>query len=228
MNLSMCHSPDSSGFDHPCQEQGAPREFRDYDVLVHRMRSFAEPAHAVESRNADARGEVSVRAATHGGFFEFPIDMSSQGSGFFVQPSDPGVALHGKAIHAALDAELATLIKGFERAHFAVKEPCLLGLLDADIDFHRRLCRNHVSPGTTADDAGIHRQAAPQIIQLPERSDLAGEFDDGAMSLAGIESGMCGHSLNAQGVFADSFARCLYSAAWAGWLQDENGSGCPG
>ena len=67
-----------------------------------------------------------------------------------------------------------------------------------------------------------------QIVQLRDGGDLARELEDGAVSFAGIESGVRGNAFHVQDVFADTFARGFDCAARAGWFEHENGGGFSG
>ena len=74
MNFSM--SFDSSGLDQTGQKQCAAWQFGDDDVLVNGVSTVADSAHAVERGDADAGGEVAVRAAADRGFVQLPVDLS--------------------------------------------------------------------------------------------------------------------------------------------------------
>src|SRR6476646_5793336 len=97
-------------------------------------------------------------------------------------------ALHWHAVDAAFHCELAMLVVGFQRAEFAVETFCLLRALDADVDFDHSLGGHDVGARASAEHARIHGHALLEIIELPECSDLVSQFDDGAVSFAGIES----------------------------------------
>ena len=75
---------------------------------------------------------------------------------------------------------------------------------------------------------GLTESPLLQIVQLRDGDDLAGEFEDGAVSLAGIESGVRGNAFHVQDVFADAFARGLYGTASGGGFEHENGGGFSG
>ncbi len=45
------------------------RKFGDDNMFVKRVGSFAHTSHAIEGRDADAGGEVSVGASAYRGFF---------------------------------------------------------------------------------------------------------------------------------------------------------------
>src|SRR5579864_3830317 len=75
----------SNALDHSSQKQRAARQFRDNNVFVEGVRSVAKPSHAIERRNANASSEVSVRAAAHRRFFEFPVNLPRDRLRFFVE-----------------------------------------------------------------------------------------------------------------------------------------------
>ena len=148
---------------------------------------------------------------------------------FFVERDDSGVALHGHAVDAAFNGEFAVLVEGLQGAEFAIEGGGLLGALDAHVDFGDGFGGDHVGAGSSANHAGIHRQSLLQVGELGDGGDLAGEFEDGAVSFAGIESGVGGNAFDGQGVVADTFARGLDGAAKSGGrLHDKDGGGFAG
>ena len=64
--------------------------------------------------------------------------------------------------------------------------------------------------------AGVDRNALLEIVQLGNHRDLARQLENGAVSFAGIESGMRRDAFHAQRVFAYAFARGFDRAAKSG------------
>ncbi len=147
---------------------------------------------------------------------------------FLVETGDAGIALHRHSIDAALDAYLAMFVERLQSAQLAVERSGLRGLLDAHIDRDCCFGRDNVGPGPPSDHSGIHREALLQVIQLRDRSDLPCHFEDGAVSLAGVEAGMRSHTSDRDNVFADTLARGLYGTAWPRGFEHEHRSGFSG
>src|SRR5580704_9352645 len=173
-------------FEHGRQQQGTPRQLGDDDVLVHGVRALAHGAHAVERGNADAGGEVAVGA------------------------------FHGQTIDASRDLELAMLVEGLQRAQLAVETNFLFRALDAHVDLYGGFGGDYVGARASLNDTGIYRDSAPQIVELCDRRDLAGKFQDGAMAFAGIKARVRGDAFDFQRVLAHSFAFSLERSAQSG------------
>src|SRR5580704_734204 len=225
MNLSMeffenssCSTTDARSclFDHGRQQQGTPRQLGDDDVLVHGVRAFAHGAHAVERGNADAGGEVAVGASAYGGFVELPSGLASNGAGFLVERGHAVGAFHRQTIDASRDLELAMLIEGLQRAQLAVETNFLFRALDAQVDLYGGFGGDYVGARASLNDTGIYRDSAPQIVELCDRRDLAGYFQDGAMAFPGIKARMRGDAFDFQRVLAHSFAFSLDRSAQSG------------
>ena len=136
--------------------------------------------------------------------------------GFLVKRRYSGSALHGEAIDAAGHFEFAVLVERLEGAQLAVEAGGLFRALDADIDAHRSLGRDHIGARSALNHARVYRNALPQIVQLGDHRDLAGQFENGAVSFAGIESGMRSDAFHAQRIFAYAFARGFDGASKPG------------
>lgn len=104
----------STALDHASQKESTAGQFRDEDVLVDGVRSFADGAHAVERRNADASREVSIRSAAHGSFFQPPVKLSRNGFGLLVESDDAGITLHRQPVDSPFDGKLAMTVEGLE------------------------------------------------------------------------------------------------------------------
>ncbi len=198
-------------------------------MFVNGVGALADASHAVESGDADAGCEISVGAAADGGFFQFPINLFCDRLRFFVEGGDAGGAFHGKAVDAAVDGELAVFVEGFEGAEFFIKTRGLLCFLDADVDFYGGFGGDYVGAGAAADHAGVHRDSTLQVVELRDGGNLAREFEDGAVSLAGVEAGVGGDAFHRQRVIADTFAGGLYgTASSGGGLEHEYSCGVAG
>ena len=124
---------------------------------------------------------------------------------------------------------LQCLSKGLRVRNLAVEGGGLFRILDAHIDFDGGLGGDHVGPGAAANNAGIHRHTCAQVVEFRDGRDLAGEFEDGAVSLAGVEAGVSGDAFDRERVIADAFARGLDRAARSGCgLEHEHGCGFSG
>src|SRR6202041_1380344 len=123
----------------------------------------------------------SVGAAADGRFLELPVDLFGDGAGFLVKRGHAGGPLHGHAIDAAFEAKGAVFVDGLQRAEFSVEAGGLFGLLDANVDFGGGFGRDYVGAGSAADDAGIHRDSALQIVELREGGNLPRQFLDGTV-----------------------------------------------
>lgn len=212
--------------DHSRQQQRAAGQLGEEDMLVPGVCSLTNGAQAVESRDADAGGEVSIRASTDGSFFELPADLVGDGLRLLVERGDTGGALHGQAVDAAVDVQFAMLVEGLKGAHFSVKAGGLFGTFDADVDFGDGFGGNDVGARASANDAGIDGNSLLQVIEFRNYGNLAGEFEDGAVSFAGVEAGVGGDAFYRQGVIANTLARGLDGAALAGGgLEHEHGGG---
>ena len=53
------------------EQRDAIRDAVDQNAFVRSVGAFADSANAIESRYAECRGEVAVRTAASGGFFQF-------------------------------------------------------------------------------------------------------------------------------------------------------------
>src|SRR5690348_3920142 len=115
------------------------------------MRSLANAAHAIEGRDADASGEISVGAAAYSRFFQLPFNLLRNCLCLFVERGDTGIPLHGQTVHATIDAERAVLVERLQRAEFAIERGRLLGEFDSHIDFYRRLCCDYIGASAAAN-----------------------------------------------------------------------------
>src|SRR5215469_3031422 len=97
--------------------------------------TFAAASHAVERGDAYSGGKVSIGSAAYGGFFELPVDFFRDLPRLLIEAGYSCGAFHWEAVDSAFDRELAMLVEGLQDTHFAVQTFCLLGALDADIDF---------------------------------------------------------------------------------------------
>ncbi len=192
-------------------------------MLVQGVRSLADATHAIERGNSDAGGEVAVRTAADCCFVEFPVEFAGDRPCLLVKRCDSGIALHGQAVDATFDAERAMLVKRFQRAEAAVEAGGLLRSLDANIDFDRSFRRNHIGARTTADDSGIDRQTALQVVKLRHFDDLAREFENRAVSLAGFEACVRGDASDGESVIANALARGLDGTVPGCGFEYENG-----
>src|SRR5579859_3914421 len=162
------------------------------------MGAVAEGAHAVEGGNADSGGEISVRTAADSGFLEFPVNVSGERRRFFIEGDDACVTFHGQAVDTAADFQLAMLVYRLESAEAAIDTGGLFGALDAHIDFDDGVGGDHVCARAAADHSGIDGQATLQVIPLPHFGDLVREFEDGAVSFAGVETGVGGDAMSGE------------------------------
>src|ERR1700734_4207451 len=107
-------------------------------------------------------------------------------------------------------------VERFQCPYFGIQGASLTGGLDADVDSYRRFRSDHVGPRATVNYARIHRHAAPQVVHLRDHADLARQFDDRAMSLAGIEACVRRDTGYGERVIADAFARGFDGTAGSG------------
>src|ERR1700722_7126760 len=191
------------------QKQGAARQLGDDDVLVHGVGALAHCAHAVERGNADPCGEVAVGASAYGGFVQLPARLAGNFAGLLVERDPPFGAFHGQTIYATGDLQLAMFVEGLQRSQLAVDANFLFRVPDANVDFYRGFGGNYVGARAALNDSWIHREPAPQIVELRDGCDLAGKLQDGAVAFPRIEAGMRGHAFHLQRVLAHSLARGL-------------------
>ncbi len=144
------------------------------------------------------------------------FDLAGNRLRFFVKGRYSSSALHREAVDAAGHFESALLVERLEGAQLAVKTGGLFCALDADIDAHRSLGRDHIGTGSALRYARVYRNALPQIVELGDHRDLAGQFENGAVSFAGIESGVGSDAFHPQRVFAYPFARGFDGASKPG------------
>ena len=79
------------------------------------------PAHAVESGDTDAGGEVSVGATTDQRLLPVSSRSAARWLRFLVERGNAGRALHRQAVDAAVDCELAVLVERFQGAKFSIE-----------------------------------------------------------------------------------------------------------
>ena len=84
-----------------------------------------------------------------------------------------------------------------ERSLRSMPEACFALLMRTSIH-DRGFGRNHIGARSALNHAGIYRHALPQIVQLRDYRDLTGQFKNGAVSFAGIESRMRRDAFHAQ------------------------------
>ncbi len=113
---------------HGGQQGSAGNDVLDQNVLVGGVGSGADGSHAVESGNAEGSGEVAVGAAAGGRLIQRETEIGRQLLCLFEESDDSGFALHGWAVDAAGERELAGLVEGLHtNAEEAVDFLCVRG-----------------------------------------------------------------------------------------------------
>src|ERR1700757_819249 len=97
------------------------------------MGPIADAPQAVQSRNSETGGEVSVGAPSHGSFAQAPSQFPGDECGLLVKSGDPRGAFHRRTVHAAGDRELASVIERPKRTQLAVDAGRVFYAGDADI-----------------------------------------------------------------------------------------------
>ena len=148
-------------------------------------------SHAVECGNADAGGEVSVGTSAHSGLLKFPVDVLRNGFRLFVKGGHSGCSFHRHSVDAAFDAKLAVFVEWPQGTELAIesRRPASLCLMRTSISTVG-LSGDYVGASPAANYSRVHRDALLQIVELRDCCDLARELNDGAVSFAGIESGV--------------------------------------
>src|SRR6202030_3607968 len=166
------------------------------------VRTLSNASHAVECGNAHSGGKVSIGAAAHCSFFEFPANLAGDRLRFPVERDHAGIPLHRHAVHSTLDAECAVFVEGLQGTEFASESGGLPCILDAYVNFYGGLGRDHVGSSSASNPPRVYRQTAPEVIHFRDGGNLPRKLADGAVTFAGIEPRVRGTAFHIENVFA--------------------------
>jgi len=96
--------------------------------------AFPYSAEAVQSRNSQASGEVSVRASADRGFVQLPAQSLRNVRRPFVERRHPASPLHRRTVYASRDLQRAFAVEWFQRAQLAVDSRGVLHPRDSHIE----------------------------------------------------------------------------------------------
>src|SRR5438034_11710264 len=94
--------------------------------------------------------------------------------------------LHWRTVHSPAYLQLAMRVKRMQTGEFPGQVIGIAHLSNTDIHVHHGLSGDDVAAGSPGDHAGIYRNPTGEVGEFDDLQDLAGEFDDSAVSFVKI------------------------------------------
>lgn len=210
-------------------EGGTTGQLGKGDEFVWRMGAVANRPQPVESRYPKSCREVTVRTAADGSLFQFPTELFGNLGSLLVKPDDAGGTLHRRAVDTSLNFQVALAVETFHFAKTLIQDSGVFHGGYADIERGGSLGGNDIDAGPSLNQPHVDGQSPLEISELGDGRDLAGKFEDGALTFLEVESGVSGFAGDLHGVFSNAFARGLHRATRSErWFEDQYCLGVPG
>src|SRR5580704_18952446 len=137
------------------------------------MRAFAHRSHSVKRRNAESRGEITIRCSAGGRFLEGETKFPCKRTSLSKKPRGAARALHGRPVDTAGDSKGTALVSWFKRSKPALDPRPIGNLRDPHVHLGKGIGRNHVCPGAAASNAHAYGQTALQLSPVAHDIDHA-------------------------------------------------------
>src|SRR6185312_829923 len=158
------------------------------------MRPRSYCAGSVQSRNTQRRSKVPVRAASSTRLLEREPQCRCKTLRTPKELDRRFGSLHGGAIHASADVELATLVDGTESTQGAVDAVRISKRRGSHVELCPCTRSHHVAPRPSANQPRVDRNSGLGIYQAVDTNGLARHFENGTMPGGEVNAAVSGYS----------------------------------